>query len=36
MSKNNVVGLKKPDTFVDDPITDLIRRGARQLMAQAL
>lgn len=36
MSKNNVVALKKPDTFIDDPLTDLLRRGARQLIAQAL
>ena len=36
MSKNNVVELKKEDTFVDDPITELLRQGARQLLAQAL
>jgi putative transposase len=36
MRKNNVVALKKPDTFIDDPLTDLLRRGARQLIAQAL
>ncbi len=36
MRKNNVVAPKKPDTFVDDPLTDLPLRGARQLIAQAL
>jgi putative transposase len=36
MRKNNVVALKKPDTFIDDPLTDLLRRGARQLIAKAL
>jgi putative transposase len=36
MNKNNVVELKKEDTFVDDPITELLRQGARKLLAQAL
>lgn len=36
MSKDNVFDLKRPDLFIDDPLTDILRRGARQLLAQAL
>ncbi len=36
MNNDNVIELKKPDTFVDDPITDILRQGARKLLAQAL
>ena len=36
MSKDNVIDLKKPEAFVDDPITDILRQGARKLIAQAL
>ena len=36
MNKNNVTELKKPETFVDDPITDILRSGARKLLAEAL
>jgi len=36
MSKDNVIDLKKPEPFVDDPITDILRQGARKLLAQAL
>ena len=36
MNRNNVTELKKPETFVDDPITDILRSGARQLLAEAL
>jgi putative transposase len=36
MSKDNVIELKKPDTFVDDPISDILRQGARKLLAEAL
>ena len=36
MSKDNVIDLKKPESFVDDPITDILRQGARKLLAQAL
>jgi putative transposase len=36
MSKDNVIALKKPDTFVDDPISEILRQGARSLLAQAL
>ena len=36
MSQNNVIDLKKPEPFVDDPITEIIRREARKLLAQAL
>jgi len=36
MSNDNVIELKKPETFIDDPITDILRQGARKLLAQAL
>ena len=36
MPKDNVIDLKKPDSFIDDPITDILRLGARKLLAQAL
>jgi len=36
MSKDNVIEIKKPDTFVDDPISEILRQGARSLLAQAL
>ena len=36
MSSSNVTELKKPETFVEDPITDILRNGARQLLAEAL
>jgi putative transposase len=36
MSKDNVIAIKKPDTFVDDPITEILRQGARSLISQAL
>ena len=36
MNKDNVIDLKKPEPFIDDPISTLIRHGARKLLAQAL
>jgi hypothetical protein len=36
MSKDNVIDLKKPEPFIDDQITTIIRQGARKLLAQAL
>jgi transposase-like protein len=36
MSQNTVIELKKEEAFVDDPITELLRQGARKLLAQAL
>jgi transposase-like protein len=36
MAKDNVIDFKKPEPFIDDPITDILRSGARQLLAQAL
>ena len=32
MSKDNVIELKKPERFVDDPITEVLRSGARKLL----
>jgi len=36
MTKDNVIEFKKPDPFVDDPITDVLRTGARKLLTEAL
>jgi transposase-like protein len=36
MKRDNVTELKKPETFVDDPLTDILRGGARKLLAEAL
>ena len=34
-SSTNVVRLRQPDT-IDDPLTDVLRAGARRLLAQAV
>lgn len=36
MIKDNVIALKKPEAFVDDPITEVLRTGDRKLLAEAL
>ena len=36
MERDNVLNLKKPETFVDDPLTDILRNGAKKLLAEAL
>ncbi len=36
LNKDNVIRLKKPDLFADDPIADILRQGARKLLTQAL
>jgi putative transposase len=36
MSKNKVVKLEKPGDFSEDPLTELLRSGARQLIADAV
>ena len=36
MSQNNVIDLKKPEPFVEDPLTDILRQGARRLLTTAL
>lgn len=36
MNEDNVIKLKKPDLFADDPIADILRQGARKLLTQAL
>ncbi len=36
MAKDNVIDFKKPEEFVDDPITDVLRMGARKLLTEAL
>ena len=36
MPKDTVIEFEKPEPFVDDPITDILRTGARRLLAEAL
>ena len=36
MGKDNLINTKKPETFIDDPITQILRNGARKLLANAL
>lgn len=36
MSKNKIVALKKPGEFSEDPLTEMLRNGARQLIADAV
>ncbi len=36
MKKDTALEFKKPDVSVEDPLTDILHQGARQLLAQAL
>jgi len=36
MSKNKIVKLEKPGEFSEDPLTELLQQGARQLIAEAV
>ena len=36
MKKDTVIGLKKPEVLAEDPLTEVLRRGAQQLLVQAL
>ncbi len=36
MKDDTVVALRQPGSFSDDPLTDVLRAGARQLLAQAI
>ncbi len=36
MSKNKIIALKKPGDISEDPLTELLRVGARQLIADAV
>jgi hypothetical protein len=36
MTKDTVVAFRAPEGFSADPLTDLLRQGARQLIAQAV
>ena len=36
MMQDNLIELKKPEAELEDPLTEILRRGARQLLAQAL
>jgi len=34
MKKDNLIELKNPEPFIDDPITEILRNGARELLAE--
>jgi len=36
MSKNKIIAFKKPGEIYEDPLTDLLRNGARRLIADAV
>lgn len=36
MSKNRIIALKKPGEFSEDPLTELLRSGAKRLIADAV
>lgn len=36
MKENKIIELKNPGSFIDDPITEILREGARKLLAAAL
>ena len=36
MNHDNVLELKKPETFIEDPITEILHQVAKRLFAQAL
>ncbi len=36
MKEDTVVALRQPGSFSDDPLTDILRAGARQLLGQAI
>ena len=36
MKDDTVIAFRQPGSFSDDPLTDILRAGARQLLAQAI
>ncbi len=36
MREDTVVQLRQPETFSEDPLTEVLRLGARRLLAQAV
>ena len=36
MKEDTVIPLRQPGSFSDDPLTDILRTGAQQLLAQAI
>ena len=36
MKDNTIVTLRQPGSFSDDPLTDILRAGARRLLGQAI
>ena len=35
MSKDNLIELKNPEPFIADPITEILRNGAKKLLDEA-
>ena len=36
MCQNKIIELKKPEEFNEDPLTELLRNGAKQLISDAI
>ncbi|MCP3927955.1 MAG: IS256 family transposase [Bacteroidetes bacterium] len=36
MKNDNVIGIKNPEAFINDPISEVLRNGARRLLSSAL
>ncbi len=36
MTQDNLIELKKPDAFIDDPLTAIVRKGAKEILVKAL
>ncbi|MBF0382352.1 MAG: hypothetical protein HQL69_15125 [Magnetococcales bacterium] len=36
MSENDVIDLAAPEKNLDDPVTELLRQGAKKLLSQAI
>jgi hypothetical protein len=36
MKNDNVIGIKNPEAFINDPISEILRHGARRLLTTAL
>jgi hypothetical protein len=36
MEHDNIVSLRRPDDQTEDPLTEVLRHGARSLLAQAI
>jgi hypothetical protein len=36
MKENKVIEIKRPGSFIDDPLTEIMREGTRKLLSEAL